>query len=595
MSTQESAAPAPVRDGEPPVVDDEASSEESKSEEAAVEPGRDGDLAGFSDHLRLETRAGTIAYWVGVSLVALALFVPKLLPCVDYPQHLALADIARRLSDPNAPEHATHQLNYFTYNGLFHVLVARMARVMPIELAGRIMVSGSLVLLGAASLALLRVLRRPAWYATLFVPMIFSFAVGWGFVNYALGTAIAITALVFVAKGLRRPSVGTFIATAVLGLLCAMTHVLAMLMFCLLAAAIAPETAFRAVRARSGVRVVHAVLRMIVALAPILAGAAWCIAVYREQYAWDPVMYKDATLEGTAPPIWQKIAFFASWATGIHSDLTDQGLVWLALATCVVALVVGVRRLRRGEAWDGRDGSDAWDGELGAPMVLPFVAALVAYLVTPMVFIGTHLIFPRLTQALVLCLLLALPRITSERLGGARLRLVGTVIAVLTGVNVFVHSIAYAAETNDASRVIDDMPPGRRLTAVIYGADTFSFRHGALVHVAAMYAARKQGDWAFSFARFLSVPVRFKPGGNPAWPKQGWEFGGADYNPRCKYARHFDLVLLKSPRTAPGDTWTEPQVRKLVFGRDADAVKLVSHHGRFWGFDTAGLPDDGTY
>jgi hypothetical protein len=29
-------------------------------------------------------------------------------------------------------------------------------------------------------------------------------------------------------------------------------------------------------------------------------------------------------------------------------------------------------------------------------------------------------------------------------------------------------------------------------------------------------------------------------------------------------------------------------------GQDADAVKLLSHHGKFWAFDTAGLPDDGT-
>jgi hypothetical protein len=38
----------------------------------------------------------------------------------------------------------------------------------------------------------------------------------------------------------------------------------------------------------------------------------------------------------------------------------------------------------------------------------------------------------------------------------------------------------------------------------------------------------------------------------------------------------------------------EASIRGLVFGKDADAVKLLSHHGKFWAFDTAGLPDDGT-
>jgi hypothetical protein len=206
-----------------------------------------------------------------------------------------------------------------------------------------------------------------------------------------------------------------------------------------------------------------------------------------------------------------------------------------------------------------------------------------------MVFIGTHLIFPRLTQAVVIGAVLMAPAVTG--IAAKRLRLAALTLGVVTGLNIFAHMFVYAAETNDASRVIDDMPADRRAAAVIYGGDTFSFRHGTLVHLAAYYAARKHGDWAFSFARYLSVPVRFRPGGAPPWPLKGWEFEARDYNPRCKYARHFDLVMIKAPRAVN----EEQELRGIVFGRDADAVKLVSHHGRFWAFDTNGLPDDGTW
>ncbi|MGZ3423067.1 MAG: hypothetical protein ACXVEE_34715, partial [Polyangiales bacterium] len=178
-------------------------------ERASSLPARDR----FLDLLRLDTRNATIAYWAAVSLVALSVFIPKLPPLVDYPQHLALAEIARRLADPAAPEHVTHQLNYFTYNGLFHIIVARLGRLMPIEIAGKLVVSLSLALLGASSLALVRVLKRPPAYAALFVPAIFSFSVGWGFVNYALGTAFAVTACVFVARSLQRPSLGSLLGT----------------------------------------------------------------------------------------------------------------------------------------------------------------------------------------------------------------------------------------------------------------------------------------------------------------------------------------------------------------------------------------------
>jgi hypothetical protein len=213
----------------------------------------------------------------------------------------------------------------------------------------------------------------------------------------------------------------------------------------------------------------------------------------------------------------------------------------------------------------------------------------VAYLATPMVFIGTHLIFPRLTQPLVIAAILAAPQIVG--LTGQRVRFATLTVGVLAGVNLVAHMCLYAWETNDASRVIDDLPPGRSAAAVVYGANTFSFRHGTLVHLAAYYAARKGGDWAFSFARYLSVPVRFKPGGAPWWPVKGWEFTPGDYNARCRYARHFPLLLVK----APHGVVDERDVRTEVFGRDADAPRLLSHHGTYWAFDTEGVPTDGTY
>ncbi|MEO7094171.1 MAG: hypothetical protein ABI175_13030, partial [Polyangiales bacterium] len=532
-------------------------------------------------YLVLETRWATTAYWTSIALIVIAVLVPRLLPCTDYPQHLALADIARRLSDPSAPERASYSVNFFTYNGLFHVLVAGLGRVLPIELAGRLVVAGSLGLLGAGVLALVRVLGRPGSHAALFVPIIFSFAVGWGFVNYALGTAIAFVTLALVARNLQRPTWQRALTIGFLGLVCGMTHVLAMLILCLLAAAIAPETAHRALReAPLSVRRLGAIfVRATVALAPLLVGCVWCIVIYRIQYAWDPVMYKDPTLEGSSPPVWQKLVFFGAWGTGIHTDFTDQVLL---VAGLVVAATAAVLRLRR----------KAEPGET-APYLLPLIVALAAYLVTPMVFIGTHLIFPRLAQAVVLGIVLATPAF--PRVRAVTFSRLSLAIGVLAGANLLAHMVAYASETDDAARVIDEAPEGRKATAVVYDSQTFSFRNGTLVHLAAYYAAIKHGDWSFAFARYLSVPVRYTASGAPPWPKLGWEFSPWDYNPRCRYARNFDLVFVKAPPDLDTSDAGEAAVRKLVFKIDAEAVRLVSHHGHYWAFDTKGLPDDGTY
>ncbi len=523
----------------------------------------------------------TRLYWAGVALVVASLFVTRLLPCVDYPQHLALSDVARRLLDPRAPEASTYQLNYFTYNGLFHVTVAWLSRLIPIELAGRLVVGLSLVAMAGAVLSLLRVLKRPAVYAALFTPILFSFSVGWGFVNYAMATAIAAWAIVFVARVAIRPRWYDVLAVAALGLACAFAHVLAMLILCLGAAAIALEVAWRSVPAGGppALRVAKVIGRATLAAAPLLIGCVYCIAVYKEQYVWDPNMYRDPTLEGTSPPFWEKVLWFSAFSTDLFWDATDQIVLWLSLAT-----------MGWGEwlAWKARRAGAAIEDS--PTYVLPLLAMTIAYFLTPMVLVGTHLIFPRLGQWVFFGAVLAMPRLPSEKVPRAHKWIAG--LGVFAGFNLVLHCALYAHETNDASRVIDDLPPGRAATAVIWDPGTYAFRNGTLTHLAAYYAARKHGAWAFAFARYLSVPVRFKPGSQPAWPARGWEFDADMYDPRCKYARAFPLVIAKVPSGVGVDD--EAAARKLVFKADAAQPRLLSHHGRFWAFDTTGLPDDGT-
>jgi hypothetical protein len=536
------------------------------------------------DLLLLESPRSTLLYWGGVGLVISGLFATQLLPCVDYPQHLALSDIARRLQNPNAPEHAEYELNFFTYNGLFHFLVAGLSSLVPIELAGRLVVATSLLAMAAAVIALVRILRRPPFHAALFTPILFSFSLGWGFVNYVLATAVAAWALFFVARTALRPTASSVMIVAALGLLCAFAHVLAMLILCALGAGLALELGWRATppsMSFSG-RTGRSLLRTSAAVLPLLIGCAYCVEVYRRQYGWDPAMYRDPTMEGSAPPVWQKLVFFSAFASDLFGDATDQVVLWLALG------LMGWSALR---AWKDTRARQRVP-EDPAPIVAPFVVMTLAYFMTPMVLIGTHLIFPRLGQWAVFGAVLATPRFPSRV--EARAREYVLRLGVVAGLSLFLHCALFGWETRDASEVIDDLPPGRAVTAVIWEPGTIAFRNGTLTHLAAYYAARKHGQWAFAFARYLSVPVRFRPGSQPAWPALGWEFSGEDYDPRCKYARAFPLVIIKAPAEVPADASAEPRVRQLVFKKDGPSVKLLSHHGHFWAFDTTGLPEDGT-
>jgi len=526
-----------------------------------------------------------MAYYAGVALVVAGLFVTRLLPCVDYPQHLALADVARRLLDPAAPEHAEYQLNYFTYNGLFHIVVARLSAVLPIELAGRLVVAGSLVATAAAVVALVRVLRRPQVHAAFFTPILFSFSVGWGFVNYVLATAVAVWALVFVARAVIRPSFGAACAVGALGMLCAFAHVLAMLILCLTAAALAIELAVRATPSEGspGKRALRVMGRVACAGLPLLVGCAYCVAVNQRQYVWDPNMYRDPTMEGSAPPLWEKAVFFGAFASDLYRDATDQVVLWSAIVMMGGSAFVFWRQRRAGSRGP----------EVPPPIVGVLAVSLVAYFATPSVVLGTHLIFHRLAQWVILGALLATPRFPPAFEGRAKIWTLR--LGVAAGVNTVVHCAVFGWETADASALIDDLPPGRAASAVIWEPWTIAFRNSTLTHLSGYYAARKHGKWAFAFARYLSVPVRFREHSQPAWPANGWEFSASDYDPRCKYARAFPLVIVKAPASLPADATGEGPVRSLVFKQDAAAVKLLSHHGRYWAFDTAGLPDDGTF
>jgi len=537
------------------------------------------------DHLVLDSRRTTVAYYIGVALVVSGLFVTRLLPCVDYPQHLALADVARRLLDPAAPEQAGYTLNYFTYNGLFHVVVARLSAIVPIEVAGRIVVALSLVATAAGVVALVRVLGRPQVYAALFTPILFSFSVGWGFVNYVLATAVAVWALVFVARAAIRPSVGAAMAVAALGMLCAFGHVLAMLILCIAAAALAIELAIRVTPpgAPPGRRALQMAARAACAGLPLLFGCAYCVAVNHVQYAWDPNMYRDPTMEGSAPPPWEKVVFFGAFASDLYRDATDQVILWLAIAVMGASAVATWRERRAASR----------PPEQPPPIVAVLVVTLVAYFATPSVVLGTHLIFQRLAQWAVLGGLLATPRLPAALEGRARAWALS--LGIAAGVNTVGHCAAFGWETADVSALIDELPPGRAVSAVIWEPWTIAFRNSTLTHLSGYYAARKHGKWAFAFARYLSVPVRFREHSQPAWPANGWEFSAQDYDPRCKYARAFPLVIIKAPAAVRRDDAGEQPVRALVFKQDAAAVKLISHHGRYWAFDTEGLPDDGTF
>ena len=525
-----------------------------------------------------------LLFTTAVAVVAGSLFVPRLLPCVDYAQHLALADVARRLFSPGAPEHATFELNWFTYYGLVHLVLAVLSLAMPVEVAGKLVLGGALALMAFSARRLLRQLGRPPEYAALFVPMLFSFSVSWGFLNYVVALSVAFATLAEVARACLASSRRSEAVVAASSLVVAMTHPLAMLVLWVFAGALAAELALRG-RSRD------AVVRSARALAPTALGGLWCAAVYFARTS------SETHVSDTRDAVfWPKLLRFSVFATDLHADRTDADVLYATLevmaAIALAGAALGVANRLRRRGGRGAAGFAVAAGSAGpsaAPgvLVLPFAVMLACYLAMPTVFMGSQLMFPRLVPALFLAALLVLPRISFEPLALAA-GAACVAVAWWSALNLSNHLERYGAETDDASRLIDSLPPGRRASSVVYRDFTDSFWRAGLLHLAAYYAARKHGDWAYAFARYAYMPVRYRPGRAPPWPEHGWEFTPDDYDPRSPYARAYDLLLVKTPETAD-PPWSEADVRARVFKGDAAAPKKLAHYGLYWAFDTSAL------
>ena len=93
---------------------------------------------------------------------------------------------------------------------------------------------------------------------------------------------------------------------------------------------------------------------------------------------------------------------------------------------------------------------------------------------------------------------------------------------------------------------------------------------------------RHPGEIAFDFTRYASLPVRRRDAElGPLFPS-GLEWNPQLYDPTAAYAEKYHLVLVRTPDDAPAE---DP--RRLTFGAWAADVRLLSHRGRFWLFDSA--------
>ncbi|MBL8714736.1 MAG: hypothetical protein JNL79_02005 [Myxococcales bacterium] len=509
----------------------------------------------------------SLAYWGAILLLVGGLFRTRLLPLVDYPQHLALAGTLRRMMASGAPERALFETNLLSYNSAFHVLVAGLGLVVPIDTAGRLVVSGYMVLLGFAALALCRATGRPRARAFLVLPVFVGYTFAWGFINFGLGAAVQMLVL---ARVLARQEgqvpaekrLRFDLLTALLATVGAWTHLLAsalVYMLMLVAIVAKVQVSREGLFARLG--------RALRIGAPLLPAVAFCAWVYRRQQrlAWQNFEY--GAYEGNDVFAMQKVKGFLGYGAGLRADMLDQKILGVGLGLLLLAALF-------------RDPDD----EAPAQLRWMFVASLVAYFVIPHVFWATNFVFERLTFFIVITAALFAPRAMPEK--EELVRLMSVSVGLGAAASFFLFMGAVRTEMADLDAILDAMPKGRRITGLVWHPKIEATEQWSLLHSPAYYVARNGGEVAFSFTRTMSLPVHYKREMMPPDPPANFEWNPSDYRPGMAFAKYFDLVLMKTTY----DDGKDP--RASVWGTHANEVDVVLHRGKWWVFETKRVKDD---
>jgi hypothetical protein len=531
----------------------------------------------------------TVAYWGSLLLLVAGLFRNKLLPFVDYPQHLALAATLKRMIVGGGPERHLFETNLASYNSLFHVLVALANLVVPIDFAGKLVLGLYVFLVGYATLALLRATGRPRARAFLILPVVFGYSIIWGFVNFGLGVALQIVVLSRVLdrdrllaaahhhRGIRRylPE----IVTAVVALLGAYTHLLATALgyMLMLVAIVARAQTDRAPFFERLGRALRTGL-------PLLPAIGWCAFVYWRQTHGSFQNFEYGVAEGNDVFAMSKVKEFFTYATGLRADGFDAKMLSIGMG------LLGIGALLR-------------DVEDAPPVALRwlFVASVVAYLIIPHVFWATNFVFERITFLIVLTAILWMPRAMPSYEYWLRLGFVSVGLAGAGGFFMFMGSPDVQKELGDLDAILDKMPDGRRVTGLLWDPIVRTHlpppeAHAAertqvtaqysLLHTSAYYVARHGGEVAFSFTRTMSLPVHYRKETMPPDPPPNFEWNPGDYRAQTPWAKYFDLVLMK--------TQWEDQIdpRPSVWGSHAGEVDVVAHQGKWWVFETKRVTED---
>jgi hypothetical protein len=424
---------------------------------------------------------------------------------LDYPQQLAMAAIVRWIGDPVRGFGQAYELALWRPQGLFEVVTAGLAWLMPIEIAGKLVLSLSLAAVVPATVALCRRTGRPEWYALLALAVTYNHVFFWGFVDSLVACPLFLGGLALADRLLDRPfGLRSWLLLAATTALFYTAHLQMLLLF-------AGAVGWLALVRRPPVR------RLALQLSAVLPGLALGtgVLVWAHLHADEVMSGFQRYLDGQSTMLvntrikWGRLP---GLLFGVYSDGTQESLAMLLV---LVGLVLAARRPRRPD-----DGNETLFRTRFATLAGWIV---LLYFLLPE-FTHGYLVSERLIPVAAMVAVAGLPQpLQPSRPALLRLRLAAALTALLLGLQLAAVRDGFrtfAVETAGLREVLDQAEPGYALAGLLFQQSNSTWMSPAdlLRHAPAYYQVYKGGRVLLSFALFFNAPVRYRPG-------EGWEDG----------------------------------------------------------------------
>jgi hypothetical protein len=435
------------------------------------------------------------ARWTVAALWALPLWVTPFPPMVDYPQQLALAAILRWYGDPVRRFRETYELALWAPHGLFKLLVAGLAWILPVNVAGRLVVSLCLVAVGGAALALCRRAGRPAEYALLALALTYNYAFFWGFVDNLLAYPLVLGGVALADGLFERPfTARSWLALAAVGLLFYTVHLQFLLLF-------AGAVGWLAICRRPGWR------RLALWLSALVPGLAAGLAAmsYGVLRSTAGVITPYELRMRNRPLVRLAVLTKLRYVPELLFGPTGNWLPWAAFGLLLgVVVLAWVFRERAAGASPRQD----FLFRTRFATLAGWIALL--YLVLPE-FRGGYLIAQRIAPMAAMVAVTTLP---VARAGQRRLVAWAAAVLVLFQLGqTLAGFLRFRGESAGLAELLEETEPGQNLAGLIVERHSAVWPEMAVyVHFPAYYQVFRGGRILFSFAELFQTSARFRPG-----------------------------------------------------------------------------------